>query len=196
MSIKIYLFDSNPFSVEFLSSLPFLSKEDIDSFKKYKVEEVKKEKIVSTYLKYKYVGHYEINREGKPVSDSIFFNVSHSHGVVALTLDTSPIGIDIEKIREVDEELKHYISTDEEKSCIKDDKSFFEIWTSKESLVKCLGTGINTKPNKILALPINGRKVYKDKMFISKCLQYDDLVISITRESDEDFDISIIKEVN
>ena len=47
------------------------------------------------------------------------------------------------------EDLKRYISTDEEYEYIKDDKSFFEIWTNKEALSKCIGIGLTKKVKEI-----------------------------------------------
>lgn len=46
-----------------------------------------------------------IREEGqKPRFDSeeVFFNLSHSHGVIMLGISHTPIGVDIEKIRDID----------------------------------------------------------------------------------------------
>ena len=93
----------------------FLFTEDIVSLNKYKVEDVKKEKACSLILKNKFIGEYRYNEHGKPISDNIYFNISHSKGVVVFTQNELPIGIDIELIRPTNEDLVNYISSKEEK---------------------------------------------------------------------------------
>ena len=76
-------------------------------------------------LKNKFIGEYRYNEHGKPISDNIYFNISHSKGVVVFTQNELPIGIDIELIRPTNEDLVHYISSKEEKEYIKDNIKFF-----------------------------------------------------------------------
>ena len=165
------------------------------SFEKYKNESVKKEKIVSALLKNKYIGEYHLNKYGKPVSDSVFFNISHSHGYIALVIDQVPVGIDIELVRPVEEDLRTYISNEEEKKYIHDDESFFEIWTNKEALVKANGSGFNQRVNSISGLPINGKRVHDNKTYFNKTIKYENLIITVSREQNIDFDLEIIQEV-
>lgn len=97
------------------------------------------------------------NEYGKPYLtgvDDFHFNLSHSGDWVVCAVDNMPIGIDIEKIHDVDlglskrffseEEHKYLISFDD---IIKRRESFFEIWTLKESYIKADGRG--------LAIPLN-----------------------------------------
>ena len=195
MELKIYLLNYQNVSFDYLLNSKYFSILEKASFEKYKNENVKKEKIVSAYLKNKYIGEYHLNEYGKPVSDNVFFNISHSHGYIVLVIDQAPVGIDIEKIRAVEEDLRNYISNEEEKQYIHDDESFFEIWTNKESLVKANGNGINQKPNLIPGLPINGPRIYQDKTFFNKTIKYQDLVITVSREGNDEFDINVIQEV-
>ncbi|MDE6061005.1 MAG: hypothetical protein K2G31_06015 [Clostridia bacterium] len=69
-------------------------------------------------------------------TDLAHFNLSHSHGVVMLGISHAPIGVDIEKIREVDFSKFPFISADSE-------EEFFEKWTERESYVKFTGEGIS-----------------------------------------------------
>lgn len=195
MELKIYLLNYQDVSFDYLLNSKYFSILEKASFEKYKNENVKKEKIVSAYLKNKYIGEYHLNEYGKPVSDNIFFNISHSHGYIVLVIDQVPVGIDIEKIRAVEEDLRNYISNEEEKQYIHDDESFFEIWTNKESLVKANGNGINQKPNLIPGLPISGPRIYQNKIFFNKTIKYQDLVITVSREGNDEFDINVIQEV-
>lgn len=68
-------------------------------------------------------------------SDEVFFNLSHSHGVIMLGISHTPIGVDIEKIRDID--FKRFDFIDAE-----DIDDFFEKWTERESYLKLVGSGL------------------------------------------------------
>ena len=191
-NIVVHTIDTNNYSVEELLSSSYLKGSDLSIFNKYKCEEVKKEKIASAILKNKFIKEYYVDEKGKPQANHIFFNVSHSKGLVALALDEHPIGLDIELIRETEDDIKRYISSEEEYSYIKDDKSFFEIWTSKESISKCLGEGLNKQVKLIPALPLIGKKEYLNRHFISQQKEYKNYIFSITIESDEEEAFNIL----
>lgn len=195
MKLKIYLLDYSLLSLDYLLGSIYLTLLDKESFNKYTVENVKKEKVVSTILKRKYIGDYYLNEYGKPLSKDKCFNISHSHGYIALVIDTVNVGIDIEKIRDVDSDLMDYISNVEERNYIHDNVSFFEIWTNKEALVKASGTGIRNKPNFIPGLPLNGIIEYNNKNYFNKTIRYDDLIITTSKEDVNDYEIEIIKEI-
>lgn len=194
LDIQVLLIDTNNVSLEHLLKSHYLFHHDVESLSKYKVEETKKEKAASLILKNKYIVEYSLNEHGKPVSDKCFFNISHSHGVVVLVKDTLPVGIDIEKIRDVKPNLVDYISSFEEKKYIKSNKNFFEIWTNKEALTKAIGTGVTGHVKDIPALPINGEKQYLDRFFYVKTIEHNGFIISLIRESKEAFNI-VIEEV-
>ena len=89
------------------------------------------------------------NEYGKPVADNgKFFNISHSGEFVLFVLSDYEVGCDIEKIREVEtlKMGKFVFSEDEmceiETASDKTDK-FFDFWTKKESLLKCMGEGFH-----------------------------------------------------
>lgn len=93
------------------------------------------------------VFHKQTN--GKPFTDSCFFNISHSNGTVAVAVNETEIGIDIEKIRDFDERIIDRVCTENEKQFILSaetaetkNERFFIIWTLKEAYFKCIGTGI------------------------------------------------------
>ena len=192
--LSIIFVNTNTLSLDSLLSSSFLSDDNLFEINHYKVEESKKEKACSFILKNKYVKEYLVNEFGKPISENCFFNVSHSHGVVVFVKSDTPIGIDIEKIRPVKEDLIDYISSYEEKEYIKDDKTFFEVWTNKEAIVKSIGTGINCKISDIPSLPINSIRKFKDKVFYSKTIIYLDYVITVSKVGDTPFEIEISEE--
>ena len=84
------------------------------------------------------------NKNGKPYFTNFpdfYFNISHSADGIAIAVDTKEIGIDIEKIRDVNLRVADRFFTDEEKKYVYKDeefcqKRFFEIWTKKEAYVK------------------------------------------------------------
>lgn len=195
MKLQIHLYNSKDVLISDLLKSNFLTELEKNSFEKYKIEETKKEKIVSSIFKNKYIGEYYLNEFGKPLSINKYFNISHSHGYVAFVIDNCPIGIDIEVISRVDPQLIEYISSEEEKKYIHDEKSFYEIWTNKEALVKASGVGIRKKPKEIVSLPINGERIFEDKKYFNKTIKYDELIITVSRQKIEDFDLEIIEEV-
>lgn len=192
IKIKVLFVDTNKLSIDALLSSSYLKKEDKDILLKFKNERAKKEKACSFILKNKIIGEYHLNEFDKPISDNAYFNISHSDGVVVLATAERPIGVDIEKIRTRSNSLVDHISSKEEKEYIKDDINFYEVWTNKEALVKCLGTGIRKNVKDIPALPLDGKKVYQGHTYFSKTIQHFDYVISVVLESDGPFDVEIM----
>ena len=98
---------------------------------------------------------------GKPfVKDlSVEFNISHSGDIVVCAVDKTPVGIDIEQVRNVDLKIAKRMFTDEEliyvfgcKPCEADFNRpaeneelirFFEVWTAMEAYAKYTGKGIS-----------------------------------------------------
>ncbi len=93
------------------------------------------------------LSNLEYTSKGKPfISGASEFNISHSQNIVVCAVSNSEIGIDVEKIRDVNiNNFKIYFSTDEytdieNSSAI--NKSFFKYWTKKESFAKAIGEGL------------------------------------------------------
>ena len=100
-----------------------------------------------------------------------------------------PIGVDIEHIKSKNEDIKDFVLSEAEKELVKSDEDFFSIWVSKESLIKCIGTGLKKDVKAIPSYPINGKKQYEGKTFYSHLLKINESVVSITVE-DDDFEIT------
>ncbi len=113
------------------------------------------------------------NEFGKPFFTDfpdVKFNISHSGDFVLASFSDRDIGVDIEKIRDIDLSLADRVFTKKESSFIKERgvEAFFEFWTLKESYVKALGKGISaglgsfevcpTKPS--LISPHDGREYF------------------------------------
>ncbi len=69
-------------------------------------------------------------------SEEVYFNISHSHGVIMLGISHTEIGVDIEKIRDFDYKKIDFIDAE-------DIDDFFEKWTERESYLKFTGEGLS-----------------------------------------------------
>ena len=124
-------------------------------------------------------GVIECDEKGRPYlkENKIFISIAHSGEYVACAVDESPIGIDIEKIRDIDFKISNRICTEEEKEYLfKNEKQrlyrFYEIWTAKEAFFKMQGTGIkNFKSVNILEL---NRKVFNLGEYLVQIVKKDE----------------------
>jgi len=85
---------------------------------------------------------------GKPLHDDVFFNISHSayRAICAISLDGS-VGVDIEKVLPKDfEHFTNFFSDSEwgQIYAATDPlRTFYQIWTRKESIIKATGLTLN-----------------------------------------------------
>lgn len=82
----------------------------------------------------------------------VHFNVSHAGDLVGLAFSARcPVGFDVERVRQMREAAaiaKRYFSPDEQQAvadAADADEAFFEIWTTKEALVKGTGKGLSSE---------------------------------------------------
>lgn len=85
--------------------------------------------------------------EGKPYLPDMpdfHFNLTHSGDYVAIAYGSSPVGIDIEKIRPdgIRPGIAQRFFTPSEQAFAVTPEKFFQIWSMKESYLKYLGTGL------------------------------------------------------
>lgn len=126
------------------------------------------------------------NEYGKPYfkNSKLKFNKSNTLDLSVLIIEEVECGIDIEYIRKYNDIMAKEILSKEEKTFINNtdnkDLYFTILWTLKESYLKCIGTGINTKlnelnmieDNKIIKTKNNYKLnyfIYEDKYIISYC---------------------------
>lgn len=93
---------------------------------------------------------YKTDENGKPYVENIkvHFNLAHSYNLVLCAVSDNPIGIDTERIRQVNTDIAKKYFTKREMEYVLENKiqevnRFFEVWTKKEAYVKMLGTGIS-----------------------------------------------------
>lgn len=147
----------------------------------------------ASYLLKKYLGNYKIleSDKGKPfIEDGPFFNISHSKEFVVLGIsDKRDIGVDIEFIKDNNIDAIKYVLNDDEKNT-DNIETLFQYWTSKESLVKCLSTGISDM-HFAPALPLNGPKTFRNEKYYTKTTTIYGYSLSITLKGDEPFEVII-----
>lgn len=153
--IDLTKFDHNPF-------LEILSSDEKEKLNRIiiPVEQQRRTKsrillrlILSNYLK---IAPYEIKfiygENGKPITESISFNISHSANYLAVLIDSyRAIGVDIESelrpSKVINSLAKRFFSQTEFRAFGDINKTaepilFNRIWTLKEAVLKSTGTGI------------------------------------------------------
>ncbi len=92
---------------------------------------------------------FDYNEHGKPHIvgyPDIHFNLSHCRAGVICVLSHCPVGIDIESVREYNDSLVRYTMNEREQQLISASEqpavAFTRLWTMKEAVLKCKGTGI------------------------------------------------------
>nr|WP_246504130.1 4'-phosphopantetheinyl transferase superfamily protein [Plastoroseomonas arctica] len=84
-----------------------------------------------------------------PANSGVHFNLSHSHGLAALGVARFALGVDIEAVRPVEDDLAHAVFSpaelDEFARLTPAGRrlAFFLGWTRKEAVVKALGSGLH-----------------------------------------------------
>ena len=162
-------------------------KERADS---YYHEDDKVRSVVSAFLVKEFVKCEELtyNSYGKPSAiNGTEFNVSHSQHIVVLAVAKREVGVDVEvmKIRDLSF-FSNIFLEDEIKDASKEEK--YLLWTNKESLVKCIGSGLS-EIKEVPAKPTNGVKKYNGEFYHAKSFIEKDHAISVTVLGKEDFEL-------
>ncbi|AIS52126.1 4'-phosphopantetheinyl transferase Sfp [Thermoanaerobacter kivui] len=140
------------------------------------------------------------NDWGKPSIaglEGVHFNISHSYDCVVCGISLLPIGIDVEKVREINTNIANrFFSTEEiEYVNMKNGNErlerFFQIWTRKESYVKAVGKGLMIPLNSFNITPVKVSQLYDQNGFIYYIKDYhlkDGYKLAICSQSNEFFD--------
>ncbi len=118
---------------------------------------------------------------GKPYfcdNTGVFFNLSHSKDMVACVIADTEVGIDIQHMGEYKEDIIDRFFTDDEQKYIEIAKNkklaFYEVWTKKEALLKCKGTGLGSiGKESVFEAQKNGYKFTNkiiDEYMLSTCI--------------------------
>ncbi len=193
--IKIYIVDYHEIIPYKDKALEQITGERVYKALKYVKEEDTLRSITGSLLIKKYAGGLDgikYDFYGKPCKDNYYFSLSHSNDYVVLGVSDSEIGVDIEMKRSRNPKLADYVFSDSEKATLKEEMDFYRLWTSKESLVKYVGFGIDRDLKLIPALPLNGKKTYVGKNAYAINFDYkENYCISVTTESKQDYEIIV-----
>lgn len=146
--MKLFLADISDISLEYMQ---LLDNERRARTERYRLADDKKRCILAGLMTRYFLGNAEIlkNEYGKPfLSDGRFFNISHSGNYVLFALSDSEIGCDIEQLHYVNAvRTGRTVFTDGEMNLLLTGAdrlgAFFNLWTKKESLLKCMGEGFH-----------------------------------------------------
>lgn len=149
--LKVYEFDTNNLTAE---EVEILSKSDKYSHINNETilkQQIAKDKLMQFLMKEEnVVSAIEKDSKGKPyfVNSNIFFNISHCENKVLIAISDEEVGIDIQKIKIIDElkldKLSRRVYNDNDYNYfnIDDNVTFTQIWTIKEAFLKCTGIGL------------------------------------------------------
>ena len=123
-------------------------------------------KVLESYGK----NYHDISfgEHGKPELDGFYFNLSHSEDMVICAVSDSPVGCDVEKLREAPKGIaeryfgkceKQYLDACEAKDY---DKAFFCLWTIRESYVKMTGEGLGIPRGSFEVVPGEEVRILRD----------------------------------
>ncbi len=170
------------------SLLPYLSAERLEYQAGYRFQIDRTQSVLAyILLRIGLFEHYGLRQIpklaftecGKPYLseyDAIHFNLSHCKKGVACALSEAPIGVDIQDYVAFEQGLAQQFMTPQECERAKTDPSgteFTRIWSLKESVGKCLGSGI--------CYDMTHFEVCEgSKGYVSKSFTFGDYVISVT----------------
>ena len=117
------------------------------------------------------VENFSYNEHGKPllIDENLHINLSHAKSAVVAGFSKTPIGVDVEFIREKYPKIvcKRVFTPTEIKQIENADSptfAFFKFWTLKESYVKCIGQGLSF-PLKTVEFQISDNIICSDNRF-------------------------------
>lgn len=191
--ITIYLLHKNEIQAHLDVVLSFL---DQSRFKKANQLFKEDDRLLSfggCYLLKKYLPNKEIkiSKNGKPyLEGGPHFSLSHSHNFVGLCVhEGDEIGLDIEYInKDKTKAIRYVLSGIEEK--VDDVESLFQLWTNKESLIKCRGDLLNNIRS-YPGLPLIGEVSYGGTTYYRNSIIYRGYAISVSSEGREAFALNI-----
>ena len=113
-----------------------------------------------------------------------YFNLSHSGDFLLLAVGDTPVGADIEKITKIHPKTLEKCFSKEEQSYVEKvgTDAFFEIWTKKESLLKCMGEGFHRRAKSVNVID---NFYADDNIYYFKVWRVSEYMISVCSRKDE-----------
>ena len=191
--VNVYVISASLIKENLSFVLPYISKQRREKAEKYAFEKDQILSLGAAYLLKRFLPSENIKEttSGKPyLEGGPLFNVSHSNEYAVLAIHPfRDIGVDIEKIDDKNTRAIDYVLSDEEKG-VSDTNILFQIWSNKESLIKCVSTGLKDIKS-IKGLPLDGVRVFNNESFYSKTMIYEGYSLSVTLKGKEPFNINI-----
>ena len=138
-----------------LGNLERVSAERQQRIERCKDMESKKQMLTAGLLLQKVLAIYGIDEStirknpcGKPMVEGIYFNLSHTDGLVVCAVSDAPVGCDVEKVKEAPKGVAERFFHANERAYLGKcsdafDEQFFRLWTIKESYIKMTGEGMH-----------------------------------------------------
>jgi 4'-phosphopantetheinyl transferase len=181
--------------------------------KKYVISHGIMRRLLASYIECEPLKiHYQVNEYGKPSMSTaqtpIHFNLTHSDNLAGLAIASSPVGVDIEKIKPLDDYLsmtKHFLSPKESlifQSLAQQEQqlTFYRAWTRKEAYIKAIGMGLSypveqvtvglQEKAELLEDQANPANISKWSLF---SFEYEGYIGAITIPKNNQYEIKIIK---
>lgn len=193
--MKLYLAsiaDVQPWHREYITS------SRLEQAMRYRMPDDQSRCIAGGVLLRKYVGCTEIfkNEFGKPIAENgVCFNLSHSGDWVLLAVHSADVGCDIEKLRFTRyERMGRIVFTERELAQIHFafDKmnAFYKIWTKKEALLKCIGSGFHREAKTV---DVSGDFFCEEKLhYYLRTLVFSDYILSVCSTDEQTLDITFV----
>ena len=136
------------------------------------------------------IDRLEKDENGAPLPfNDIYWSITHKTQYVGGVVAPTPIGIDIERIRECSQGLFAKTAGDREWALADPEKNslmtFFRYWTSKEALVKTSGSGLKDLLKCQVTRIIDDRHLiirYLDREWLIEHFYFEDHIASITKD--------------
>lgn len=146
--MKLFLANINEITPEHIR---LVSPGRAEKARRYRFPADKKRCIAGGLLLREFLGDAAVYTDefGKPrIKSGVCFNLSHSGDWVLLALSDKEIGCDIERLRQTDAlRLGKVVFTENEMALLRQSRDrlgkFYELWTKKEALLKCMGKGFH-----------------------------------------------------
>lgn len=159
--------DENPMGIDLTAALAEMSEQRREKVLAFRHEQGQKLSAAAYMLLRKALKEvygidekpeFEYSEHGKPSitgHEDIFFNLSHCRSTVACVVSSSPVGVDVEEIRDFRDALARHVLNEEEYAAVVASqlpaREFIRLWTMKESYLKLTGEGITRDLKTVLA---------------------------------------------
>ncbi|MGN1433083.1 MAG: 4'-phosphopantetheinyl transferase family protein [Ruminococcus sp.] len=186
--MKLFLADISDIGLEYAQ---LLDDERRKRTERYRLADDKKRCILAGLMTRHFLGNSEIlkNEYGKPfLPDGRFFNISHSGNYVLFALSNCEIGCDIEQFHYVNVlRTGRTVFTDGEMNLLLSGTdrlgAFFNLWTKKESLLKCMGEGFHRSAKSVDVRSDIFEE--KGKSYFMKTWKFSDYTVSVCSEKND-----------